>query len=267
MPALPNPLSPFHPLPRSNITIPHTPLTEASHAFLRENTLPSTTNHCLRSVCFALLLLNRLPNLSTTSIDTEVLVVSILLHDMGWATTEGIRSNDTRFEVDGANIARDFVRGHRDTTWDRHQLQLLWDAIALHTTSSIAHHKEAEVKVAQMGIAADFFGPYFPPGSTEPGGLISVEEYTEIVRAFPRAGFKGELIGIMCGLCRDKKETTFDNFVGEFGAEFGLDGKGGGKDEFAAEYEARRGVMPTLLANLDRIARWDGEAQDVTQGY
>lgn len=114
--------------------------------------------------------------------------------------------------------------------------------------------------VAQMGIGADFFGPYYPPGSTEPGQLILVEEYTEIVSAFPRAGFKGDMIGIMCGLCRNKKETTWDNYVGEFGAEFGLDGKGSGKEEFAAEYEARRNIMPTLLASLDKIAQWDGEA-------
>lgn len=37
----------------------------------------------------------------------------------------------------------------------------------------------------------------------------------------------------MCGLCAWKPATTYDNFVGEYGVEYGLDGKGTGKEEFA----------------------------------
>jgi hypothetical protein len=43
----------------------------------------------------------------------------------------GHRSEHDRFEVDGANAARDFLREH-GVTGDA--LRIVWDAIALHTT-------------------------------------------------------------------------------------------------------------------------------------
>ncbi|RYP40988.1 hypothetical protein DL767_001304 [Monosporascus sp. MG133] len=261
----PSPEFPFHPLPLSNVAIPKAPLTEASHAFLSTHTSQATVNHCLRSACFALLLIKRLPNFAnlTNPLDTEAIVLSVLLHDMGWATTKSLVSNDTRFEVDGANIARTFLTDTDldETAWDAHRLQLVWDAIALHTTPSIAVHKEAEVAAAHFGILADFLGPYFTPsGNGKLGAVISVEEYREIVRAFPREGLKDELIQIMCGLCREKPDTTFDNSVSEFGLEFGMDGKGAGKEEFKAEWEVKGHMMPMLLGGLDKCAVIDEES-------
>jgi len=39
-----------------------------------------------------------------------------------------------------------------------HQIQLVWDAIALHTTRSIALHKEPEVAMTHSGIFVDVIG-------------------------------------------------------------------------------------------------------------
>jgi len=165
----PTPASPFHLLPISKVTLPKTPLTSAALTFLTENTRPSTVNHCLRSAAFALLLTPRLPQLASIqdTLDTELIVVSVMLHDMGWATNPELLSTDKRFEVDGAEIARGFVT--KETGWDKHKLQLLWDAIALHTTPSIAMFKEAEVVAAHLGITADFLGAYL--GVEEGGGM------------------------------------------------------------------------------------------------
>jgi len=174
---LPSPTSPFHPLPLSNITLPSTPLTTAALAFVTSNTRPSTVNHCLRSAAFALLLASRLPKFSTAALDIELIVVSVLLHDMGWATSTELLSTDRRFEVDGTDVARGWIEGffsgeegkeggEKGKAWDKHRTQLLWDAIALHTTTSIAMYKEGEVAVAHMGISADFWGVYL---GTEPG--------------------------------------------------------------------------------------------------
>ncbi|KAK0654996.1 hypothetical protein B0T16DRAFT_339678, partial [Cercophora newfieldiana] len=170
-----------------------------------------------------------------------------MLHDMGWATNADLLSKDKRFEVDGAEVARDFVAREtctgsaggegEENGWDKHRLQLLWDAIALHTNPSVAMFKEAEVVVAHLGITADFLGVYLGAELGGVGPLISVDEYKEIVTAFPRAGFKDDLVDIMCGLCKTKPATTFDNFVGEFGLEFGLDGKGANKQEYRETWE------------------------------
>ena len=52
-----------------------------------------------------------------------------MFHDIG-LTGRYLRSRD-RFEVDGANAARDFLRG---SGIPEAGIELVWDAIALHTT-------------------------------------------------------------------------------------------------------------------------------------
>jgi len=64
-------------------------------------------------------------------------------------------STDLRFEVDGANAARDFLR-REAPDWDGRRVQLVWDAVALHTTPSITRHEEAEVGATCVGIVVGF---------------------------------------------------------------------------------------------------------------
>ena len=126
-------------------------------------------------------------------------------------------SQDKRFEVDGAEAARAFLLREAPSSaeWDRHRIQLVWDAIALHTTGSIVFHKEPEVQACAHGIWADLMGP-----GRMPAGLLAWAEYDEVVREFPRLGFMKCLQEVLCGLCRTKPQTTFDNFVGEIGDRF-----------------------------------------------
>lgn len=211
--------------------------------YTKEHTSPSIVNHCLRAAAFALLLAPRLEILKNAEPDLELVVYSCIMHDLGLATTKELRSTNKRFEVDGANLARQFLLESDSKKWDKRRLQLSWDAIALHTTASIAHHKEAEVALVQFGISADFVGPNLPPK-----GIISLDEYEEIVTTFPRIGFKDNIAEILCGLCRDKPQTTFDNIAGEYGRNFGYDGKGGGKEEYTQKWAEgsliRAGVRP-----------------------
>jgi hypothetical protein len=86
--------------------------------------------------------------------------------------------------------------------------------------------------------------------------LISVGEYKEIVTAFPREGFKDDLVQIMCGLCKNKPATTFDTFVGEFGLDFGLDGKGADKERYREQWQKAR-PLPAMLGSLDLNAAFE----------
>jgi len=247
--------SPFPALPVSQVTIPSNPLIIKAYEYVKEHTSLSTLNHCLRSTAFALIILRKFQPLAAAAsqLDTELVVLSIMMHDLGWATTKSLLSTDKRFEVDGANLARKLVQSSTtEETWDKHRVQLMWDAIALHTTPSLAHHKEPEVFLAQLGIMGDFFGPNIEL----PGGVISIDEYKEVVTAFPRAGFKEELIGIMCGLCRDKRETTFDNFVSQFGVVGGYDGQGTGKEEYQRDLE-KHSLYPMLMSGLDACKQYE----------
>jgi len=100
---------------------------------------------------------------------------------------------EERFEVDGANAA---ARSSRSAVIATLQLQLVWDAIALHTTRSIALHKEPEVAMTHSGIAVDAIGV----------GLdrIPTDKLQAILAAFPRLALKNQLQSSLCNIVRRK---------------------------------------------------------------
>src|SRR6202048_180921 len=65
----------------------------------------------------------------------ELLYAGAMFHDMG--LTHQHSGADERFEVDGANVARDFLRSHGIPQQD---IDTVWTAIALHTTPGITPH-------------------------------------------------------------------------------------------------------------------------------
>lgn len=221
--------SPLPDLPESGIKLPKTPIILDGLEHLKKITSAITVNHCVRSAYFAALVARKFPH-GAERLDLELIVYSTIMHDLGWATDKSLLSKDKRFEVDGANMARAYL-GEAGSAgdWDKHRVQLMWDAIALHATGSFALNKEPEVAIAHMGIMIDFFGPEYP------GEWITIDEFREVSGAFPRDGFSDQFLQIMCGLCASKPETTYDNLVSDFGSVYGLDGKGTGKEEFASK--------------------------------
>ena len=49
---------------------------------------------------------------------------------------------------------------------------------------------------------------------------MSWEEYDAIVKEFPRLNLADGVTEILCGLCREKPQTTYDNFVADIGEKF-----------------------------------------------
>ncbi|KPM45284.1 hypothetical protein AK830_g1274 [Neonectria ditissima] len=251
-------------VPELGINLPHSALIAEASTYAKTHCDTTTYNHTIRSAYWALLIAQKLPQFA--NVDQELVFVSCILHDMGWATTEGLISQDKRFEVDGANITRDFLREQEKQSankngggkaWDEYRIQRAWDAIALHTTPSIAMHAAPEVALTNLGVTADFLGPNFAlgPGSS----LISKQEYQTVMKLFPRSGFTFEgLKNVMCSICRTKPASTYDNFVGEFGVKYGTDGQGAGKDDFAEAVEGSRFVNFVKQA-LDSLEALDEE--------
>jgi hypothetical protein len=204
----------------AGITIPDTPLVNKAIAHAREHGDDFTYNHVMRSFLFAMasasVVTTAVPDYA---VDYEALAVSTILHDLAWSVDSDKCTADKRFEVDSANAAREFLTTEvgNDPSWSHHRLQLIWDAIALHTTTSIAMHKQPEVMVTHIGISADFAGPNVFPGGKGP---LKWEAFNEIVKLFPRENFKEGVTKILCDLCRKKPESTYDNFVGEFGEKY-----------------------------------------------
>lgn len=151
----------------AGVTLIDSTLVQTALEFARAHLDAMSFNHIHRSWIFGAIIASKLP--AFANIDMEVHAVSAILHDLAWDYTSVFSSQDKRFEIDGAHAARDFLQ-HEAPHYDHRQLQLVWDSIALHTTPSIAQHKEPEVALCCMGIMAEFFGPAFP------GGLITKDE-------------------------------------------------------------------------------------------
>src|SRR5277367_2621774 len=126
----------------AGITVADSALVHDAIELARSSSSPFLFNHVMRSWLFGVLIAEG----AQPAPDPELLAVSAVLHDLG--LTDRFAAQD-RFEVDGANAARSFLN---DRGVPAQQIQLVWDAIALHTTRSIALHKQAEVAMTHAGI-------------------------------------------------------------------------------------------------------------------
>jgi hypothetical protein len=198
----------------AGITVPDTPLITQSLAYARTYSDDMTYHHIVRSWLFGTIIAPYMPNASTA--DREISAVAAILHDLCWDPNGALVTPDKRFEVDSAYAARNFLKtAGVAPEWDARKVQLVWDAIALHTTVSIALHKEPEVVATSVGIAADIGGP-----ERIGGGALTRETYDRVVEVYPLLNLKEGLKEHMCGFCKSKPETTFDNWVGEIGERY-----------------------------------------------
>ena len=186
----------------AGIKVPDTALVRDAIDLSRNLLEPFLFNHVIRSWLFGILL----SEAAEVAPDAELLAVAAILHDLG--LTERYTA-ENRFEVDGANAAREFMK---DRGISAQQTQVVWDAIALHTTPTLALHKEPEVVMTHSGIAVDVLG----------AGLdrISQEKQQAILTAFPRLAFKDEFKGCLCNVVRQKPMTAIDNILRDFGIRY-----------------------------------------------
>src|ERR1700712_600813 len=131
--------------------------------------------------------------------DPELLYAGAMFHDMGLSHQHS--SADERFEVDGANAARDFLLTHGIAQQD---LDTVWTAIALHTTPGIPQHMHPVVALVTAGVEMDVLGINYPE--------FSDAEREAVVQAHPRGGgFKEDIIQAFYDGVRHKPQTTFGN--------------------------------------------------------
>jgi hypothetical protein len=176
----------------AGIKMPDSAITSQATELLREHGTELLYNHSLRTFLFASLN----GKLNNIRYDPELLYVSSVFHDLG--LTSHYCSEDKRFEVDGANAARDFLKGHGLSP---QMLQLVWDAIALHTSPGIAEYKEPEVALLNYGVALDVVGKGYDK--------LSENDRREILARFPREGFKKNIIPTFFDGFKHKPHTTY----------------------------------------------------------
>jgi hypothetical protein len=194
----------------AGVTVLDTPLIKAAKAYARAHSNDMAYNHVMRSWLFSTIISQKV--LPPNALDLEVQALSAILHDLGWDPTGALVSKDKRFEVDGAIAAREWIESQiKNGTakdWDDHRIQLVWDAIALHTTPSIGQYKQPVIGMVGAGIGSDFLGP-----KSDPTGVLTWEQYEAVVKEFPRLDLAGGIRKIMCGFVATKPETTYGELI------------------------------------------------------
>jgi hypothetical protein len=178
----------------AGIAIPDSTLANDTTALVREIESDLLYHHSLRVFVFGSLQGQR----RGLAYDPELLYLGAMFHDVG--LVEGHRSNNDRFEVDGANAARDFLK-QRGIPADA--IRVVWDAIALHTTPGIPEHKEPEVALVTAGVELDVLGLGYHD--------ITDAQREQVLSALPRVDFKQQIIQAFGAGIAHKPQTAFGN--------------------------------------------------------
>jgi hypothetical protein len=132
----------------AGVRVTDTPLIAAAIEYAQRLSDRYMFNHAMHSWLFA----EAIGRTKGMEYDGEVVAIGTILRDIGLTAS---LSGANRFEVNGADAAVSFIKGHGVT--DR-RAQLIWDLVALNSMPSLALHKEPEVAVGTIGIGLDYGG-------------------------------------------------------------------------------------------------------------
>jgi hypothetical protein len=179
----------------SGITVPDSKLANEIKEFIRDTESTLLFNHSSRVYYFGALAGQR----RGLKFDAELLYAGAMFHDIGLVS--GYSSAVNRFEVDGANAARDFLRRHSISEQD---IDHVWTAIALHTTPGIPQYMHPVVALVTAGVEMDVLGIDY--------ASFTDSDRNAVVQAFPRgANFKEDILQAFYDGIKHKPETTFGN--------------------------------------------------------
>ncbi|MGH2343555.1 HD domain-containing protein [Segnochrobactraceae bacterium EtOH-i3] len=179
----------------NGISVPDSRLGRAITEFIRDTESELLFNHSSRVFFFGALAGQQ----RGLTFNPELLYAAAMFHDIGLMPSH---SSDTlRFEVDGANAARDFLRSHKVDTSD---IEKVWTGIALHTTPGVPEFMHPVIALTTAGVEMDVLG-------------LTYDQYPDAVReavvaAFPRTPqFKEDIIQAFYDGIKHKPHTTFGN--------------------------------------------------------
>jgi predicted hydrolase (HD superfamily) len=176
----------------SGIKIPDSKMAREATELVREHQTEMLFNHSVRVYVFGAMKGIR----QDLKFDSELLYVAALFHDMGLVDT--YETEAKRFEVDGADAAREFLRSHGIS---EPKADLVWEAIALHATPGIPQYMRPEIALTQSGVLMDVVGAGFDE--------YSPQQRDQVIAAFPRHDFKNEFVQIQTRSALRKPQTTF----------------------------------------------------------
>lgn len=176
----------------AGIAIPDTPLVREVTEFIRDVEDDLLFHHSRRVFFFGALQGQR----RGLTPDLELLYVGAMFHDLG--LTDGYRDSTLRFEVDGANAARDFLlqRGI-----DQADARTVWLGIALHTTPGIPEFLDPEIALVTAGVETDVLGIG--------RGDLPADSLAAVTTAHPRPDFKRRILHAFAEGVKHRPASTF----------------------------------------------------------
>jgi hypothetical protein len=187
----------------AGIAIPDSALVREATDFIRDAEDDLLFDHSRRVFLFGALQGRRLG----LQPDLELLYVGAMFHDLG--LTERYRTSSLRFEVDGANAARDFLLQHGVDAADARKV---WLGIALHTTPGVPQFLEPETALVTAGVETDVIGI--------DRDELSPEAIAAVTAAHPRPDFKNRILAAFNDGMKHRPDSTFGTMNDDVLAHF-----------------------------------------------
>lgn len=175
----------------AGVEIPETAAAAEATRIVREMTGPLVYHHSRRVFVFGAVHARRL-NMKP---DPELLYLSAMFHDTGLMTP--FSGAEQRFEVDGADHARAFMLDHG---FPAAAADVVWTAIALHTTPEVPGRMGPEIALTNLGVLTDVLGL-----ALDELDSAQVEEVTAV---HPRGDFKNQFLRAFVDGLGYRPETT-----------------------------------------------------------
>lgn len=187
----------------ASIVVPDTPLVREVTEHIRAAEDDLLFDHSRRVFLFGALHGRRLG----LQPDLELLYVGAMFHDIG--LTARYRTSMLRFEVDGANAARDFLL---ERGYDPAEARKVWLGIALHTTPGVPEFLDPEIALVTAGVETDVLGM----GREE----LDSEALAAVTAAHPRPDFKNRIIAAFNDGMKHRPQSTFGTMNDDVLAHF-----------------------------------------------
>jgi HD superfamily phosphodiesterase len=139
--------------------------------------------------------------------DLELLYVGAMFHDIGLTTR--YRTSNLRFEVDGANAARDFLL---ERGYDPADARKVWLGIALHTTPGVPEFLDPEIALVTAGVETDVLGM----GRED----LAPEALNAVTATHPRPDFKNRILSAFNDGMKHRPQSTFGTMNDDVLAHF-----------------------------------------------
>jgi HD domain len=190
----------------AGVAIPDSQMADETTAFIQDAESPVLYHHSRRTYLFGMLHGQRLG----IKADPELLYVAAMFHDLG--LVEGHRNLTQRFEVDGADAARDFLLSH-DVSAEA--VRRVWLSVAVHSTHGIPRFMEPEVALLAAGVRVDVDGAGLD--------LLDPAAVEEIIAVHPRCNFKREGLKAIAEGVKDRPDTLVGTIAADMLAHYSPD--------------------------------------------